>query len=286
MASDRLPASGLTLACGWGLLTSGSWGLGGSSSGGLGGSSGLGLLGHLLSGGCGDDGSSDLVSRGSEAGPSARSGRLRGTGGHGHGSSGLSSRSGSRRGVLGLLLLNVLGSGSFGLLGGLVGGSSRGLVDLRSLFGLGSLLSRASSSNLLSRGLVLCNLLELLVDLGQVLLAAGDVGLRGLLLLRNSGGGSRLFDAVRSRLLKLLLFLGLLGKVAEDIVQDKVTVGLLGEDEGLDETLVGLTLVGDLANDLDDDVGVRALGVDVGDADFGVLEVELLDALVDGLSRC
>jgi hypothetical protein len=46
---------------------------------------------------------------------------------------------------------------------------------------------------------------------------------------------------------------------------------------------VGLTLVGDLANDLDDNVGVGALGVDVGDADLGVLEVEALDALVDGL---
>jgi hypothetical protein len=46
---------------------------------------------------------------------------------------------------------------------------------------------------------------------------------------------------------------------------------------------VRLALVGDLTDHLDDDVGVRALGVDVGDADFGVLELELLDSVVDGL---
>jgi len=46
---------------------------------------------------------------------------------------------------------------------------------------------------------------------------------------------------------------------------------------------VGLALVGDLTDDLDDDVGIGALRVDVGDADLGVLELELLDALVDGL---
>lgn len=83
--------------------------------------------------------------------------------------------------------------------------------------------------------------------------------------------------------MELLLLLGLLGKVAEDVVENEVSVGLLGENEGLNEALVRLTLVGDLTNDLDDDVGVGALGVDVGDADFGVLELELLDALVDGL---
>ena len=48
---------------------------------------------------------------------------------------------------------------------------------------------------------------------------------------------------------------------------------------------MGLALVGDLADDLDDDVGVGALGVYVGDADLGVLEVEALDALVDGLAH-
>lgn len=45
-----------------------------------------------------------------------------------------------------------------------------------------------------------------------------------------------------------------------------------------------LALVGNLANDLDNDVRLGALGIDVGNADLGVLEVETLDALVDGLS--
>jgi hypothetical protein len=84
-------------------------------------------------------------------------------------------------------------------------------------------------------------------------------------------------------LLIVILLHRLVSKVTEDIIKDKVAVGLLGEDEGLDEALVGLALVGDFTNDLDDDVGVGALGVDVGDADLCVLEVELLDALVDGL---
>lgn len=85
-------------------------------------------------------------------------------------------------------------------------------------------------------------------------------------------------------MLDFLLLFRLLSEIAEDVVQNKVTVGLLGEDKSLDKSLVGLALVGDLSNDLDDDVGVGALGVDVGDADFSVLELKLLDALVDGLS--
>ncbi len=84
----------------------------------------------------------------------------------------------------------------------------------------------------------------------------------------------------------VLILLRLVGKVTEDVVEDEVAVGLLGEDEGLDEALVGLALVGDLTNDLDDDVGIGALRIDVGDADLGVLELELLDALVDGLDVC
>lgn len=44
-----------------------------------------------------------------------------------------------------------------------------------------------------------------------------------------------------------------------------------------------LGTVGDLADDLDDNVDVGGLGVDVGDADFAVLEVELLYPVVDRL---
>jgi len=46
---------------------------------------------------------------------------------------------------------------------------------------------------------------------------------------------------------------------------------------------VGLRLVGNLADDLDDDVDVGGLGIDVGDADLAVLELELLYPVVDGL---
>lgn len=44
-----------------------------------------------------------------------------------------------------------------------------------------------------------------------------------------------------------------------------------------------LRLVRDLANDLNEDVVVGSLGVDVGDTNLAVVEVEVLDALVDGL---
>ena len=74
--------------------------------------------------------------------------------------------------------------------------------------------------------------------------------------------------AVGSGLVDLLLLLRLLSKVAEDVIEDEVAVGLLGEDEGLDEALVRLALVGDLTDDLDDNVRLGALGVDVGDANL------------------
>jgi hypothetical protein len=60
---------------------------------------------------------------------------------------------------------------------------------------------------------------------------------------------------------------------------------LRGENEGLSELSVGLRLVGDLADDLDDDVDVGCLGVDVGDADLAVLEFELLYPVVDRLGE-
>jgi hypothetical protein len=60
---------------------------------------------------------------------------------------------------------------------------------------------------------------------------------------------------------------------------------LRGENEGLSELSVGLRLVGDLANDLNDNVDVGRLGVDVGDADLAVLELELLYPVVDGLKE-
>jgi hypothetical protein len=130
--------------------------------------------------------------------------------------------------------------------------------------------------------------------------------LNGSLVLRAGESlGLRLFNSSRRRLLDLVLgsrllldlLLGLLDRlghsglllfldhVAEDVVQDKVTVSLRGENEGLSELSVGLRLVGDLANDLNDDVDVGCLGVDVGDADLAVLEFELLYPVVDCLGE-
>jgi len=79
-----------------------------------------------------------------------------------------------------------------------------------------------------------------------------------------------------------LLFL--LSNVTEDVVEHKVPIRLASEDEGLSEFAVGEGFVGDFTNHLDDDVLVGSLGVDVGDANLAVLELELLDAVVDGLS--
>jgi hypothetical protein len=58
---------------------------------------------------------------------------------------------------------------------------------------------------------------------------------------------------------------------------------LLRENESLHELLGLSSFDGGFADDLDDDVLEGGLGVDVGDADLAVLELELLDALLDVL---
>jgi hypothetical protein len=112
------------------------------------------------------------------------------------------------------------------------------------------------------------------INLAQVLFTgSGLVVLVGRFVLRSGGGGGSLLHAVGrcARLvLKLLVFLGLFGQVAKDVVEDEVAIGLLSKDKGLGESLMGLALIGDLADDLDDDVGIRALRVDVGNANLGV----------------
>jgi hypothetical protein len=152
---------------------------------------------------------------------------------------------------------------------------------------LWNLLGRSGGRNLLYRRLLLRGLVQLVVNLVQILLAGRDlVALVQVGVLWDGSSRSWLSDTIGGcglLLLVLILLHGFVGKVAEDVVEDEVAVGLLGENKSLNEALVGLALVGDLTNDLDDDVGIGALGVDVGDADLGVLEVELLDALVDGL---
>jgi len=51
----------------------------------------------------------------------------------------------------------------------------------------------------------------------------------------------------------------------------------------LDELLELSGLVGCFTDDLNDDVIVRSLGIDVGDADFAVLEIEFFDTLLNSL---
>lgn len=46
-----------------------------------------------------------------------------------------------------------------------------------------------------------------------------------------------------------------------------------------------LRLVRNFTDNLDDNIGVGSLGVNIGDTDFAVLELEVLDALVDCLSE-
>ena len=80
------------------------------------------------------------------------------------------------------------------------------------------------------------------------------------------------------------LLLALIIYVSEDVVENEVAGGLLGQDEGLDKLLELSGLVGCFADNLDDDVVVGSLGIDVGDADLTILEVEQLNPLLNGLS--
>lgn len=98
-----------------------------------------------------------------------------------------------------------------------------------------------------------------------------------------------LLNSSRGRLLDSGGLLGCLGlvllldDVAENVVQDEIAVGLSGENESLGELLVGGRLVGNLADNLDDNVVIRGLRIDIGDANLALGEVKFLDALVDGL---
>jgi hypothetical protein len=154
------------------------------------------------------------------------------------------------------------GSGSGGLL------NSRGTVGLR---------GRLSGLLNLSVGL---SLLKLLINLGgchfvdHLGLLKGSLDGLGGLGSRRSGGGGLSSD--------LLLFIN---HVTEDVVENIVTIGLLSENKGLHELAGGLGLVGDLANNRDQDVVERGLRVDVQDAHLALLEVQLLNLIVDSLVR-
>lgn len=80
-----------------------------------------------------------------------------------------------------------------------------------------------------------------------------------------------------------MFILSLLVDVSENIVENKVSGGLLGKDEGLAELLELRRLVGRFADDLNDNVVEGRLGIDVGDTDFAVLEVEFEDTFLNCL---
>lgn len=168
---------------------------------------------------------------------------------------------------------------NLGLAGDLVGGGS----------GLDGGLNGGRGRGVLGHG---AGLLELLVNslgiqrlgkvgsgcggdfgLGLLRLGFGSRLLRGLCLDRGTGFLSGDIDT---------LFLALVD-VSHDVIEKEVASGLLCENEGLDELLGLAALVGDLSDNLDDDVRVGGLGVDVGNADLAVLEVKPLDGLLDVL---
>jgi hypothetical protein len=90
-----------------------------------------------------------------------------------------------------------------------------------------------------------------------------------------SSSGDRFFGKGRLRFLALLL------NVSEDVVKNEKTCGLSSKDKGLTEFFGLATLVGGFPNNLNDDVIEGALGVDVCDADFAVLEFEGGNALLN-----
>jgi hypothetical protein len=82
-----------------------------------------------------------------------------------------------------------------------------------------------------------------------------------------------------------LFLLAFLIDVSEDVIENKVSSGLLGKDEGLAEFLKLGRLVGGFTDDLDDNVVEGSLGVDVGDTDFAVLEVKFANTFLNSLKK-
>ena len=78
----------------------------------------------------------------------------------------------------------------------------------------------------------------------------------------------------------------LIDQVTKDIIEDVVTVRLLGKDKRLDELARWFGFVGNLADDGDEDVFKRGLTIDVEDADFAIVEIEVSDFFVDCLGKC
>ena len=79
---------------------------------------------------------------------------------------------------------------------------------------------------------------------------------------------------------------GIFLKEPENVVENKVAIGLFCKEESLDELSPGITVVGHLADDLNDDTtvgrGLRVYGVN---EDFAVLEADRGDLVVDFLCK-
>jgi hypothetical protein len=174
-------------------------------------------------------------------------------------------------GFLGLLdfRLSVGGSRLCSSRGGF-GGSCRvlGSVGLRSglLFYLGS------------------NLLKLLVHLlnGWLLGRSLDSGGFNLWLRRCLDLGLLLGRSFDSGIFSNLL---VIDEISKNVVEDIVTIRLLSQNKCLHKLARWLLLVRNLANNRDEDIVKRSLGIHVQDAYFTVLKVQLLDLFLDGLDK-
>lgn len=83
----------------------------------------------------------------------------------------------------------------------------------------------------------------------------------------------------------LVVFNGVFLQKAEDIVEDEISVRLLGKEERLDEFPPWLAVVGHFTNDLNDYTTVRGgLRIDRVDEDLAVLETNRCDFRVNFLS--
>lgn len=80
-----------------------------------------------------------------------------------------------------------------------------------------------------------------------------------------------------------MLLLSLLVDVAEDIIENEISSGLLSKDEGLDELFEFGGFVGCFTDYLNNDIIEGALRVNVRDSDLAVLEIEFPDSLLDSL---
>lgn len=269
---------------------------------------------------------------GSQVGPSLRLGRASRDGSRGGGlnnrsrclGDGSSSFSSSSSGRTVLLLGGLGGLGLLGDLSLLLGGILLGLLFVALLVVL-LMLVLLLGLLLLNGGLLILNyrLVGRRTDNNLGLggrRANSDLRLRDGSRSRRADGDLRLRDGSRGTNsdlglisrgrvshLRLHLFLLLLLlddlrldlsvflEVTENVVQDVKTLGLLGQEEGLDKLLGRTAPVGHLSEDLDHDSSVqRGLAVDVTDQDLAVLEIQsqnlgvnaLFGAKCEQLGRC